>query len=201
MCRVAPEPTRLSETPWPPASWQTDDVEYGTTAGKLLVAGTTLIDPNFFRTVVYVLDHDGDGAFGLVLNRPSAESVAAHLPEIATDVGAPDVVFVGGPVQPEAATGYRRAEAGETEWLLPGVVPIDFDRDSPGTEARVFAGYAGWGSGQLEAELRDEAWYVVDAEMEDLFSRDPSGLWSTVLRRQGGHLALVSTYPPDPSLN
>ena len=171
------------------------------TAGRLLVAAVMLIDPNFFRTVVYVVDHDEEGAFGLVLNRPSTELVSEHLPELAGDVGEPTVVFVGGPVQPEAATGYRRAEVHDPDRIDPGVVPLDFEDDTTGVESRVFAGYAGWGAGQLEDELEEGAWHVVDAELGDLFSRDPENLWSDVLRRQGGHLAMLATYPPDPSLN
>ena len=171
------------------------------TAGRLLVAAVMLIDPNFFRTVVYVVDHDEEGAFGLVLNRPSTEPVAEHLPELAAAVGEPTVVFVGGPVQPEAATGYRRAEMDDPDRIDPGVVPLDFEDHLNGVESRVFAGYAGWGAGQLESELDEGAWHVVDAEIDDLFARDPERLWSHVLRRQGGHLAMLSTYPPDPSLN
>ncbi len=171
------------------------------TTGKLLVASTMLIDPNFFRTVVFVIDHDDEGAFGVVINRPSLEPVGAHLPDFDARVGEPPVVFVGGPVQPEAATGYRRAGAADAEVIGPGVVPLDFENVPDAAEARVFAGYAGWGVGQLEAELDEEAWIVIDAEMDDLFSRHPDTLWPTVLRRQGGRLALLATYPPDPSLN
>ena len=69
------------------------------------------------------------------------------------------------------------------------------------TSLRVFAGYAGWGSGQLQAEIDEGAWYVLPGEPADPFMADPARLWQAVLRRQGGELALVATYPDDPRLN
>jgi len=73
--------------------------------------------------------------------------------------------------------------------------------DVPVVRGRVFVGYAGWSAGQLESELEEESWLVLPAEADDLFSDDPGGLWSAVLRRQGGPYALLSLMPPDPSLN
>lgn len=165
------------------------------------MAGTSLIDPNFFRTVVFVVEHDEEGAFGLVLNQPSEEPVAAHIPELTGAVGDPAVVFVGGPVQPQAATGYRIAGDGDEDTIRPGVVALDFENLDPFAQSRVFAGYAGWGPGQLEMELAEDAWIVVEPMIDDLFSPSPGDLWESVLRRQGGRLALLATYPPDPSLN
>jgi putative transcriptional regulator len=83
---------------------------------------------------------------------------------------------------------------------------LDLERDpddlAMGVEAiRVFAGYAGWGPGQLEREIEAGAWFIVPAEPGDVMSDDPEQLWKRVLRRQGGQLAVVATFPADPSLN
>lgn len=171
-----------------------------TTAGRLLVAAPGLFDPNFLRTVIVVLTHNEEGAFGLVLNRPSDSPVADHLPELASSTADPAVVFVGGPVEPEVAFALQRDEEGAG--AVPGVGVVDLmDGASPPTDCRVFAGYAGWGPAQLDAELEEGSWYVVDAMVDDVFTDDPGALWAGVLRRQGGHLALIASFPLDPSLN
>ena len=176
--------------------------------GQLLVAGPAMLDPNFARTVVLVGEHSDEGAMGIVLNRPAPVSVAEAVPVLG-DVVEPDAsVHAGGPVQPEAVTvlaewdepesaavvvfgdiGFMRADA-ETEEVAPSM-----------RRARVFAGYAGWGAGQLEAELEETAWFVEPAEPDDVFAADADGLWSAVLRRKGGRYALIATMPVDPSVN
>ncbi|CAA9368088.1 MAG: UPF0301 protein YqgE [uncultured Nocardioidaceae bacterium] len=185
--------------------------EQGLAAGRLLVATPSLVDPNFANAVVLLLDHDGDGSLGVVLNRPSAITVASVLPDWAASVDPPEVLFEGGPVSTDAALAVA---------LVPdaGADPIGFrrlfdrtgiiDLDTPPevlapaiTRMRVFAGYSGWGSGQLESEIEEGSWYVVDATAHDIFDDDPGGLWSAVLRRQPGSLAWVSTRPSDPTLN
>jgi putative transcriptional regulator len=177
--------------------------------GRLLVATPNLEDPNFERTVVLVLEHGDDGALGVVLNRPSDLHLAEPLPEWARAAAHPPVVFIGGPVSPSAAVCLARAGApGAQGWapLLGPVGTLDLDRDPdeaiPGLdEIRVFAGYAGWGPGQLEGEIAGGGWFVVDADAADPLSPAPEHLWATVLRRQKGTLALFAAYPPDPSLN
>ncbi|MFO7548998.1 MAG: YqgE/AlgH family protein [Acidimicrobiia bacterium] len=174
----------------------------GSLAGSLLVASPLLLDPNFVRAVIYLLHHDDEGAVGVVLNRPSEEPVTAHLPAWSGALVDPAVVFVGGPVEPAVAIGLT-AEPGSGEPTpVPGIALVDLS-GSPGLldRVRVFSGYAGWGAGQLEGELEEGSWIVVDAEPADPFSTDPAGLWRWVLRRQGGRLALVSLMPPDPSMN
>lgn len=170
-------------------------------AGRLLVATPDLLDPNFFRTVVLVLQHDEDGALGLVLNRPSADSIVLHLPDWAAVACQPDVVFVGGPVEP--AVGIALALEGEgAPTPLSGVTMADLSEPPGSTDSvRLFAGYAGWGADQLELELEEGAWVVVDAHPVDAFSTEPDTLWSEVLRRQRGPLAMMATFPVDPSLN
>jgi putative transcriptional regulator len=177
--------------------------------GDLLVATPTLLDPNFERTVVLVLDVDEAGALGVVLNRPSAVPVAEILPEWGDLAGTPEVLFQGGPVSPDSAlavgispptalVGFRR--------LYDDVGIIDLDTPAPVIgptlrRLRIFAGYAGWGVHQLADEIHEGSWYVVPSVPEDVFSNHPLDLWERVLRRQPGELAWVSTRPADPSMN
>jgi len=178
--------------------------------GKLLLAAPVLKDPNFDRTVVFIAEHSEEGAMGIVLNRPSEAPVAETIPELSwvADAGA-DSVYVGGPVA-------RNGVIVLAEWEDPSQAVVLVDDDlgfAPGDaedssalaaavrRARVYAGHAGWGPGQLEHELDEEAWIVESPLREDLFSDDPAGLWSAVLRRKGSEFALLSTMPPDPSLN
>ena len=168
----------------------------------LLVATPALIDPNFARTVVFLIQHDEDGAVGVVLNRPSGENVADHLPDLADWVVHPGVVFVGGPVEPTVAIGLEREDqpARPLEGTR-GVGLLDLADDGPAAACRVYSGYSGWGPGQLEAEIEEGSWIVVEAQAEDVFTAQPDELWSRVLRRQPGRVALFATHPEDPSLN
>jgi putative transcriptional regulator len=172
-----------------------------------LIAGPTLLDPNFWRTVVLVGEHSDEGALGVVLNRSSETPVEEALPELtllAEDLGA---VHVGGPVQPSAVVvlaDFVDPDAAETLVLdSVGFLPSEVEPDTLGElrRARVYAGYAGWGPGQLDGELEEGSWIVEPARPEDVFTDDPEGLWSDVLRRKGGPFAVLAAMPPDPSLN
>ncbi len=179
--------------------------------GKLLVATPELEDPNFFRTVVLVLEHTDDGALGVVLNRPSTAALVEPLPAWAPLAVDPAVVFVGGPVQPDAAIGLgRRADDGAEPSgfaaLFGDLGTVDLEREplhvAPSVDrVRVFAGYAGWGPGQLEGELAVNGWFVVDADAMDPWSDDPAGMWREVLRRQPGELRVFADFPFDPATN
>jgi putative transcriptional regulator len=179
--------------------------------GRLLVATPTLEDPNFRRTVVLVLDHSDDGALGIVVNRPLEVDVAAVLPAWQPYTTNPGRLFQGGPVQLDSALGLvavpgdgREPEGVRRIIGSLGLVDLDTPPDALAGDVaglRIFAGYAGWSSGQLEDEIGEGAWYVVDSEPRDPFTDAPEGLWRAVLRRQRGDLALVSTYPDDPSMN
>ena len=178
--------------------------------GRLILAAPALKDPNFDRTVVFIAEHSDEGAMGLVLNRPSEAPVNDAIPDLAWVAETGDEpVYVGGPVAPNGVIVLA-------EWSDPsqavvlvdddlGFVPGDVeDTDALAAavrRARVYAGHAGWGPGQLEDELAEEAWIVESPLREELFSDDPDGLWSAVLRRKGREFALLSTMPPDPSLN
>lgn len=171
-------------------------------AGRLLIASPTLEDPNFFRTVVLLLQDDEEGAVGVVLNRRSAEPIENHLPAWAPVAAEPQVVFVGGPVEPAVAIGLTAGEPAAEASALPGVRMVDFEGPDPTTgPVRIFSGYSGWSASQLEAELAEGAWMVVEAQVDDVFTDQPDGLWSAVLKRQDGSLRLLATFPDDPSLN
>ena len=173
-----------------------------TLRGRLLVAAPILRDPNFHRTVVLVAEHTEEGAMGLVLNRPTETPVGTALPELTPIAGDDDPVYVGGPVALESVLAVAELDdPDDASELLFEAVGFVQDPDVAVLRGRVFVGYAGWSAGQLEEELEEESWLVLPAETDDLFSDDPDGLWSAVLRRQGGPYALLSRMPLDPSLN
>lgn len=173
--------------------------------GHLLISSPLLHDPNFRRTVVLMTHHDEEGAMGLVLSRPSEIRVAEAVPELA-ELPAGEHVYVGGPVQPEAVVVLLEHESEPLD-MSPIVgnvafMPAGADVDElDAVRARVFAGYSGWGPGQLEGELDESSWIVVSAEPDDAFAEDPDELWRTVLHRKGGKFALIASMPYDPKLN
>ena len=177
--------------------------------GKLLIAGPTLLDPNFARTVVLVAEHTEDGAMGLVLNRPAGTLVGEAVPDLSWLVADDDRVWVGGPVAETAVIVLAEFDRPELAGALVendlGFIGADADDperlDGAIRRARVFAGHAGWGPGQLEDELAEEAWIVEPPQRDEIFTEDPGDLWAAVLRRKGQRYALLATMPPDPSLN
>ncbi|HET8740208.1 MAG TPA: YqgE/AlgH family protein [Acidimicrobiia bacterium] len=170
-------------------------------AGSMLVATPLLMDPNFFRTIVLVLQHDEDGCVGVVLNRPTDEPVVDHLPDWANRVPAPSTVYYGGPVDPSVAIGLSLSPEGMPTGV-PGLSLVDLSEppNSVSHPVRIYSGYSGWGRDQLEAEIATGSWYVVQASPEDPFDTFDDQ-WRRVLRRQSGFLSVVSTFPDDPSLN
>ncbi len=176
--------------------------------GQLLIAGATLPDPNFARTVVLICQHSEEGALGLVLNRRGELVVGDVAPELAELVGEDAVIDSGGPVQPDALLVL--GEFDDASYAgLPVIGSVGLMGD--GRElcdlvdvtrrARAFAGYAGWGPGQLDAELERDDWFVAPAGIDDIFDPDADELWRRVLERKGGHFALVARMPIDPSVN
>lgn len=177
-------------------------------AGRLLVATPVLGDPHFSRTVVYLLEHDGGGTVGVIVNRPSRTPVGQVLPAWHEVVTGPQVVFGGGPVQPDGALclAQLHEDGPGVRQVVDGIATVDLDGDTTtiaglSRRMRVFAGHAGWSPGQLDAELLEGTWWVVPGSPDDLFSAAPHAMWSAVLRRQPPPLNIVSTYPPDPTLN
>ena len=175
--------------------------------GQLLIASPGLLDPNFRRTVVLVTEHNEDGAAGLVLNRPSPTAVAEVVPQLELLVEDGEQVWVGGPVQPNAVLVLGEFldpdDAAVPLFGALGFPSLDEPEDvvPMTTRRRVFAGYAGWGSGQLENELGREDWIVEPALPDDAFTETPDELWRDVLRRKGGIYELVARMPEDPSVN
>ncbi len=175
--------------------------------GKLLISHGGMFDPNFRHTVVLVAQHDEDGAVGVVLNRPLDVTVAEAVPALAELVGPDEPLFQGGPVEPQS--GVLLAEFSHPELadvpvfdsvgFLTGDVDEDVRRGI--LRARIYAGYAGWGAGQLESEMAQNAWIVEPARAEDVFSDVPELLWSRVLRRKGPEYAQMAKVPFDPSMN
>lgn len=180
-------------------------------AGDLLVASAVLTDGVFDQTIVLVLDSDADGALGVILNQIAQTTLESVLPDWVPTVSEPKLLFHGGPVSPNGAICLASvAEKGEEP---PGWRPL-FDRvgllhlDTPVeivsgayTDLRIFAGYAGWSPGQLAGEVAQQMWHVVAAEYDDVFGRQPTGLWRRVLRRQPTELAFFATWVEDPELN
>jgi len=176
--------------------------------GRLLVAAPALVDPNFRRSVVLMLEHSPDGALGLVLNRPTPLVSREALPEaLAAVMPEEERIFQGGPVQPEAVivlADFADAEAAASiAFGSVGIVdPAGEAARGGGIRAiRAFGGYAGWAGGQLEQEVAEEAWVDAEAVADDVFTHDHAGLWSRVLERKGGTWRLIARMPEDPSVN
>ena len=177
--------------------------------GQLLIASPAVHDPNFRRTVVLIAEHNEAGAMGVILNRPAQVTVAGAVPELEELAEHDDAVHTGGPVGESSVTVLAEFADLDAAALL-----IDDDLGFLGSQAdahehladvvnraRVFAGHAGWEPGQLEAEMEEESWIVEPALREDVFTEDPEGLWSSLLRRKGGEYVVIATMPDDPTLN
>jgi putative transcriptional regulator len=149
----------------------------------------------------------------VILNRPTGLPVDEILEAWTEEAEAapPGVVFRGGPVSPDAVIGLARTDTDEvddSQWrlVLDGVGTVDLavvpaEQPVPVIGVRMFAGYSGWSPDQLEAELAEKAWIVVEAQASDIFTTGADTLWHDVLQRQGGKLALLAAYPPHPSVN
>jgi putative transcriptional regulator len=177
--------------------------------GRLLVASPSLMDPNFRRGVLLMLEHSPEGALALVLNRPTPLVAREALPGALADaMPASERVHEGGPVQPEAVIVLADfADPGLAVSVAFGTVGIvnpdaDAGHLDDGVRAiRAYGGYAGWGEGQLEQELAEDAWIDAAPEADDVFGDDPDGLWSRVLERKGGTWRLIARMPENPSVN
>lgn len=175
--------------------------------GQLLISGGGLYDPNFRHTVVLIGEHGAEGAVGVVLNRPLDVTVEEAAPPLATLVGPEERLFEGGPVQPEQPVLLAEvADPGMVDLVVFGSVgfltgDVPWDVRSGILRARVFAGYAGWGPGQLEAEMETGSWIVDPAREDDVFTDAPEQLWRRVLERKGPRYRRISRIPFDPSMN
>ena len=181
--------------------------EFESLAGQLLVASPALLDPNFARSVVLIVEHSDSGAVGIVLNRPTDADVLDHLPGWWSAAANPQVVFIGGPVGDGGGIGLARGVGASPMEGWPevlGMRAVDLEEEptpDADLEARIFVGYSGWGAGQLEAELDIGSWVVVPGDPGDAFTAEPDQLWVAVLKRSGGRHAWLATYPTDPRVN
>jgi putative transcriptional regulator len=177
-------------------------------AGQFLIASPSILDPNFRRTVVFVTAHTDEGAVGVIVNRCSDATVREAVPQLAPVADLDDPVFVGGPVNPDGVAVLAEFDDPDDA----GVAVVDGvgfmaleealeEEPPPVQRTRVFAGVAGWGPEQLDDEFEREDWIIVPADSNDIFTEDPEGLWSALLRRMGGQYELLARMPHDPSLN
>jgi putative transcriptional regulator len=177
------------------------------TRGQLLIAGPGLLDPNFWRTVVLIVEHSEEGALGLVLNRPSETTVGEAVSELEDLLDLDDSLYIGGPVQPSALIVLGEFAEPTDAALIAfddiGVLASGSTDDSPPDlrRGRAFVGHAGWGPSQLDDEIERGDWIVEPAQAQDAFTSEPGELWEAVLTRKGGSYALVARMPPDPSVN
>src|SRR6478736_5830400 len=192
------QPREPEHRPRCPARCHDGDMYTGMapTKGRLLVATPTLDDPHFHHSVVFMVEHHADGALGLVLNRPSAESLDVPLDAWVRVQSAPPRVFSGGPVEPDALIALARTDGpveedddGHLAPLTASIASADLAADpdevAPNIRAlRVFRGYAGWS-------------LVLDSDESDVFTAEPDELWRTVLRRQPGRLGWLAGAPDD----
>ena len=175
--------------------------------GQLLVASPLLEDPNFRRAVVLVCMHGDEGTMGVVLNRALKIPVADRLVAWSELVASPAFFFEGGPVEPNLVVALARGDRDRLSLEIEdGFGLVDLESGPEATPAafervRLFAGYAGWGADQLEAEIGEGGWFIVDAAPDDAFAEEPSALWRDVLRRQRGELQMLAFYPERIELN
>ena len=175
--------------------------------GRLLISSGGLYDPNFRHTVVLVGEHNQEGALGVVLNRALDVAVETVFPPLGDLVSPEELLYQGGPVQPQSPvllaqfTEPQHADilVFDSVGFLVGDVSTSL-RPSI-VRARVFAGYSGWGPGQLEAEMDVDSWILDPARAEDVFTDEPDLLWSRVLQRKGPEYQRLSKMPYDPSMN
>lgn len=190
--------------------WAPDPNYPGSVRGKLLIAGPSLTDPNFERTVVVMIEHNEHGAFGFIVNREVTTRMGELLPSWP---GAGEPVFQGGPVDQQTGLGLGLLHPTvtlppppEARPLLGSLYAVDLTADGAYLSGlfrsmRVFLGYAGWSPGQLDLELDDFGWIVADGEESDVFWSSPDTQWSDVLARQSGSARRLRHYPTDPAWN
>ena len=175
----------------------TDSPEIASLAGQLLIASPNIGDPRFAHTVILMVKHDKDGAFGITINRPVGEKSIASLLEApgedVSDIEGTLSVFAGGPVQPELgfvvhSREYRRDETIEVDGHLSMTASRQILRDighKRGPEKSLFAlGYAGWGPGQLEGELARHDWFTAPEDPKLIFDDDRANLWDDAMARR-----------------
>lgn len=174
-----------------------------TLAGTLLLAHPAMKDPNFRRSVVLMSAHNAEGAMGVVLNRPLGKRLGELSGDFALGPLAGVPLFAGGPVQTEQLVlaawqarddGFRMHFGIEPDKALQLL-------EEEGTHVRGFLGYSGWSAGQLEKEMKQHTWVVVEVPEDLLTQSQDDGLWRTVLGREGAEWRLLAGEPENPEAN
>jgi putative transcriptional regulator len=177
--------------------------------GQLLLDSGMLRGSFFQRTVVLICQHDAEGAFGLVLNRATGSEVGDMIVADLPDTLKKFPLYLGGPVQPSALSFLHSDGFIPDANVLPNL-SLGHSLDSlveigealsPNLKIRLFAGYAGWGAGQLEDEMKRNAWIKHPASLELVFDTATEQLWQRILRQKGGKYRLLAQAPEDLSLN
>ncbi|HEX4149870.1 MAG TPA: YqgE/AlgH family protein [Pirellulales bacterium] len=178
--------------------------------GHLLLAAPRLLDPNFRRTVVLLIQHSDEGALGLVLNRPTKARINEVWSQVSeTPCTSEAVLHLGGPVEGPLMALHRSEELADSQivdgvYFTPEPAKIQQLVGGDDESARLFVGYAGWGAGQLEHELREGSWFTCRATREHVFERFED-LWETVFKQLGKNSAIAALnirhVPPDPRMN
>jgi len=176
--------------------------------GKLLLATPELIDSNFFRSVILVLEHSNEGAIGVVLNRQSDLYSVDVLPKWGESKDSSLLLHWGGPVEEESLLALGLYDENAKDEIIEGIGCIKVLNLNPETldmtsvlNARLYSGYAGWSAGQLSTEISNGGWIVAELTDTDPFVNDPGDLWSMVLARQKGFISKLAQYPDDPRMN
>ncbi len=177
--------------------------------GQLLLDGGKLAGSFFHRTVVLVCEHDSDGAFGLVLNRTTGKNIGDALAADLRDHLKREELFLGGPVQPTALSYLHSDSFIPDANVMPNLSLghsleelVDLGENfSPAQQLKVFAGYAGWSSGQLDEEMKRGSWLTHPAKLEHVFDPDPATLWKRIVRTKGWDYKLLAEGPEDISWN
>lgn len=177
--------------------------------GKILVSEPYLPDPNFERTIILLCEHNEEGSFGFIMNKPSL----AKLGDVMQDLSSFDApVFIGGPVQQDTLHYIHRLEGIEDAIeVMDGIywggnfdqiVSLIETKQVATTDIKFFLGYSGWSAGQIEEELKEDSWIVSDKVNEELlFDIKAEAMWQYALKRMGGRFSVYSNYPQDPRLN
>lgn len=177
--------------------------------GKILVSEPYLPDPNFERTIILLCEHNDEGSFGFIMNKPSLAKLADVMQDL-KDIDAP--VFIGGPVQQDTLHYiHRLSNLEESIEVMDGIywggnfdqlVSLIETKQVATNDIKFFLGYSGWSVGQIEEELKEDSWIVSDKVNEELlFDIKAESMWQYALKRMGGRFSVYSNYPQDPRLN
>ncbi|MGB9697263.1 MAG: YqgE/AlgH family protein [Ignavibacteria bacterium] len=176
--------------------------------GRLLISAPMLTDV-FRKSVVYLTEHNEQGSVGFIINKPifyKLQELIDNFPHFEAPV------FFGGPVQPEMVNFIHRVPSQLSEGIqvkdniywggnFEHLKELVSKNELNSADFKFFLGYAGWAPGQLEDELKFNSWIIAEATEDYLFNSDPKNLWHLILKNMGGHYAIISTFPDDPSVN